>query len=138
LFCLFAAFYGCNSRPKVTIEGDTAPRFKIAGQGSVQTLTVSGPDFNNPHSSNPGSRYMKPYWQIVAQGARDIALLEASGGIVYGKVPNGFKQTFPENDGAPQPLSENELFTFDLRLADGQAVGMRFVIHNGKASSEGS
>ena len=33
---------------------------------------------------------------------------------------------------------ENELFTFDLRLGNGEAVGARFVIHNGKAAVEGS
>ena len=138
LLCFFAALYGCNPRPQLTIEGGTAPLFKIAGPGRVQMLTVSGPDFNNPISSDAGSRYMKPYWQIVAEGDHDIALLQQSGGVVYGKVPKGFKQIFPEHGGAPQPLSENELFTFDLRLANGEALGMRFVIHNGKASVEGS
>src|SRR5687768_8529516 len=74
LVCLFAAsFFGCNTRPHVTIEGNTAPRFNLSGQGSIQILTVSGPDFDNPNSRGPGSRYMKPFWQIVAEGDVEIA-----------------------------------------------------------------
>jgi len=81
---------------------------------------------------------MKPFWQIVAQPGHDISLFEKSGGIVYGKVPDGFKQVFPRDGALPQPLVENELFTFDLRLGSGEAIGKRFVIHNGKAAVEGS
>jgi hypothetical protein len=138
-FCVLATFFlACDQRPQVNIEGGSTPLFKVAGQGSIQVVTVSGPDFDNPNSRNAGSRYMKPFWQIVAQPGHDIALVEKSGGIIYGKVPDGFKQIFPQNGARPQPLVENELFTFDLRLGNGEAIGKRFVIHNGKAAVEGS
>lgn len=137
--CVLPAFVsGCNQRPRVVVEGGSAPLFKVAGRGSIQVITVSGPDFDNPNSRDAGSRYMKPFWQIVAQPGHDIALVEQSGGIVYGKVPDGFKQVFPQNGATPQPLVENELFTFDLRLGNGDAIGKRFVIHNGMAAVEGS
>jgi hypothetical protein len=131
------SFSGCNQRPQVIIEGGSAPLFKITGSGNIQVLTVSGPDFDNPNNRDAGSRYMKPFWQIVAQPGHDIVLVEQSGGIIYGKVPDGFKQIFPKNGATPQPLMENELFTFDLRLGNG-AIGKRFVIHNGRAAVEGS
>jgi hypothetical protein len=137
--CILATFFsGCGQRPRVNIEGGSAPLFKVVGRGSIQVVTVSGPDFDNPNSRDAGSRYMKPVWQIVAQSSYDIALIEKSGGIIYGKVPDRFKQIFPRNGAAPQPLIENELFTFDLRLGNGEAIGKRFVIHNGKAAVEGS
>ena len=139
LVYLFSAFLaGCNHRPEVVIEGGIDPLFKVSGRGKIHVITISGPDFDNPNSRDPGSRYMKPFWQIVANSGHDIALLERSGGIAYGEVPDGFKQVFPQSGAAPQPLVENELFTFDLRLADGQAVGMRFVIRKGKVAVEGS
>jgi len=129
---------GCNQRPSVIIEGGTAPFFKIAGNGNVQVITVSGPDFANSNGSDAGSRVMRPYWQIVPQTEQSLARIDRSSGIAYGKVPDGFKQVFPANGAAPQPLMENELFTFDLRLENGEAVGKRFVIHDGKAAVEGS
>lgn len=139
LLCAVATvFSGCNQRPQVTIEGGALPVLKVTGRGAVQLITISGPDFENPNSAGPGSRYMKPFWQIVPESDYDIAVLESLGGIAYGKVPKGFRQIFPENGAEPQPLMENELFTLDLRLADGEAVGHRFVIHNGKAAIEGS
>ena len=139
LLCVFTTFFlGCHQRTRVVIEGSTAPIFKVVGRGSIKVITVNGPDFDNPNSRDAGSRYMKPFWQIVAQNDHDIGLIEQSGGIVYGKVPVGFKQVFPQNGAAPQPLVENELFTLDLRLGNGEAVGKRFVIHNGKVAVEGS
>jgi hypothetical protein len=138
-FCVVATFFsGCNQRPQVVIEGGSVPLFKVTGRGSIQVITVSGPDFDNPNSRDAGSRYMKPFWQIVAQPGHNIALVEQLGGIVYGKVPDGFKQVFPPNGATPQPLVENELFTFDLRLGNGEAIGNRFVIHNGRVAVEGS
>ena len=138
LLCIATFCSGCNQRPQLVIEGGSYPLFKVAGPGSIKLLTVSGPDFDNPNSSEPGSRYMKPFWQIEAQTECDIALVEQSGGIRYGKVPDCFRQVFPQNGVAPESLMENELFTFDLRLGNGEALGARFVIHNGKVAVEGS
>jgi hypothetical protein len=135
---LLAVLSACDQRPQVTLEGGTLPVLKVTGRGAVQLITISGPDFENPNSGGPGSRYMKPFWQIVPESDYDIAHLESLGGIAYGQVPKGFKQVIPENGAEPQPLMENELFTIDLRLANGEAVGHRFVIHNGKVAVEGS
>jgi hypothetical protein len=134
---LFTLFLGCNQRPSVTIEGGTLPVFIIADNGRVQSITVSGPDFENSRNRDAGSRYMKPYWQIMST-EQGLARIDQASSIAYGKVPDGFKQVFPANGAAPQPLVENELFTFDLRLKNGEAVAKRFVIHNGKAAVEGS
>lgn len=139
LMCMLIFFLvGCNQRPRVIVEGGTAPLFSISGNGSIQVVTVSGPDFENRKSRDAGSRYMKPYWQIVAQTEEGSSRINRLKRIDYGKVPDGFKQVFPANGVAPQPLVENELFTVDLRLENGEAVGKRFVIHAGKAAVEGS
>ena len=138
LLCIATFCSGCDQRPQLVIEGGNRPLFKVTGPGRIMLITVSGPDFNNPNSREPGSRYMKPFWQIQALTEIDIALIEQSGGIRYGQVPDGFRQVFPQNGVAPESLMENELFTFDLRLGNGEALGARFVIHNGKAAVEGS
>ena len=137
--CVTGAFLlACDHPSRVDIEGGVVPTFKVFGRGRIEVISVNGPDFRNPKSGEAGSRYMKPYWQIAPTGEFDIQQLENGGGLVYGQVPTGFRQVFPEPGTAPQPLLTDELFTFDLRVANGTGAGVRFVIHNGKAAVEGS
>lgn len=138
--CLFSLVLvsACDYRPRLEIEGDTVPLFKLTGVGNIQVISVDGPDFENSNGREAGSRNMKPYWQIAPKVDYDLARIEKLGGLLYARVPDGFRQVFPENGAAPQPLLQDELFTFSLRVAEGNGIGVRFVIHNGKAVIEGS
>jgi len=139
LFFVFGLLVsGCNSQTHVTIEGGATPAFMVTGRGNIQVITVSGPDFANPKNGEPGSRYTKPYWEVAPKGEYDVSRLEKSGGLVYGRVPDGFRQVVPENDATPPPLPEDEILTFELRVANANGVGVRFVIHNKKSVIEGS
>jgi len=139
LLVLFAPlFSGCDSQTHVTIEGGAIPVFTVTGRGNIRVITVSGPDFANPKRGEPGSYYVKPYWEIAPQSEYDVRRLENSGGLVYGKVPDGFRQVVPAQDAPPQPLPEDEFLTFQLRVANANGVGVRFVIHNGKPAIERS
>src|SRR5258705_8953478 len=79
---LVALFSSCDQRPQVKIEGGTLPVFKLTGRGNIQVITINGPDFENPNSREAGSRYMKPFWQIVPQDDYDLTRLGQSGGLV--------------------------------------------------------
>ena len=81
---------------------------------------------------------MKVYWELVPNGDGDLRNIEERGPLVYGQTPEGFRQNYPAEGIAPQPLFENALFTFQLRTAEGNALGVRFTIHDGKALTEGS
>jgi len=128
----------CDQDPRVTINGGAVPSCQLSGQGVIQAITVGGPDFANPNSREAGSRYMKPYWEIAPTRECDIQTLKKSGPLVYGRLPDGFRQVVPENGSPPLPLPEDELLGFGLRTADGPALGVRFVIHSGKVVVEGS
>jgi hypothetical protein len=145
LFVVMQAFLmlwlsGCDHRPKVLIEGGRAPRFKLMGQGKIQVISVSGPDLERqgPRGQAGQPQLMKPYWEIVPNGDYDLRNIEERGPLVYGQTPEGFKQSYPADGTAPQPLFESGLFTFQLRTAEGNALGVRFTIHDGKALTEGS
>jgi hypothetical protein len=137
---LMLLFVGCDHRPKVQIEGGRVPRFNLMGQGKIQIITVSGPNLERQDLGGQAgqSQSMKPYWEIVPNGDFDLRNLEERGPLVYGQVPEGFKQNYPADGTTPQPLFEDGLFTFQLRTGEGNALGVRFTIHDGKALTEGS
>jgi len=102
----------CDYRPTVTIEGGLVPKFTLTGRGLLHIIEIDGPDFDRPNGLGAGSRYMKPYWQIVPLKDYDVGTLEKHGPLVYGEVPEGFRQVIPENGAPAPPLVENELLTF--------------------------
>ena len=133
---LVLSISACDHRPKVVIEGGETPRFNLTGEGKIQVITVSGPDLERPAPKVGQSQLMKPYWVIVPNGDYDLRSLD--GPIVYGQVPKGFHQNFPANGVPPQTLFESGLFTFQLSIADGKGLGVRFTIHEGEVLIEGS
>ncbi|MFN2493808.1 MAG: hypothetical protein ABR501_13095 [Pyrinomonadaceae bacterium] len=139
LCCLsFILLWGCDHRPRLVIEGGTVPTFKVEGRGSIQAISVYGPDVQNPDTGKGGASPMKIYWQITPTEDYDVERLAQSGGVVYGQVPTGFKQVLPENGAPPRALVENGHLTFSLRLKAGSGVGAGFRIHNGRAVIDGS
>lgn len=97
------------------IEGGAAPRFSLTGRGEIQVITVSGPDLK--HQAQQGSsnddlpQPMKPYWEIVPKSNLDLHDLEKRGPLVYGQIPEGFRQNYPANGAAPPALFDGGLFT---------------------------
>jgi hypothetical protein len=135
---LLVLLCSCDDRPRLTIDGGTNPTFKLSGNGNIAFIKVSGPDFENPNSRGPGSRYTKPYWLIVPESNGDTLEVAKVPFIVYGQVPKGFKQIYPEHGAVPEPIIEDEFFSFELKGANKRGVGARFVVHNGKVDIEGS
>ena len=135
---LLVLLCSCDDRPRLTIDGGTNPTFKLSGNGKIAFIRVSGPDFENPNRLESGSRYTKPYWQIAPESNGDTVEVAKVPFIIYGQVPKGFKQIYPEHGAVPEPLLEDEFFSFELRGPNTGGLGVRFVVHSGKVAIEGS
>ncbi len=108
----------------------------VSGRGTLDSITVSGPD-KKRKAPEGGADYREDYWMIMPKSEMDVQRLEESGGITYGKVPEGFVQWIPKN-GAPAPLFEGGLFHFQLRTkSSGGAVGIFFTLREGKIIQTG-
>jgi hypothetical protein len=81
---------------------------------------------------------MKPYWQIAPKEGYDKNTPGSLGNLVYGHLPEGFRQVYPENGDSAPSLPEDQLLTFQLRCADGSALGVLFAIHHGQVATAGS
>src|SRR5258707_6454428 len=89
LALLLVLLCSCDDRPRLTIDGGTNPTFKLSGNGSIASIKVSGPDFENPNRLGSGSRYTKQYWLIVPESNGDTLEVAKVPFIVYGQVPKG-------------------------------------------------
>jgi hypothetical protein len=117
---------GCDHRP-ISIEGGRVPRFRLRGRGNIQMIAISGPDLAKPLGDRAlDAQPMKVYWELVPKGDYDLHNLEERGPLIYGQVPEGLKQNYPADGTPPDALFEKGLFTFQLRTADGDAMGVRF------------
>jgi hypothetical protein len=107
---------GCGSMPTIGLSGG----------GTITDFTIYGPQ----QRSGTG-REAFIVWQLRPVSSSDS--LNEIGEIKYGNIPNGFKQTYPE-DGVPPPqLKEGESYMLQI-LTDGAPWGqLMFEIHDGKA-----
>ena len=125
-----------DSHPRATIEGGYPPRFMVSGRGTLDSITVSGPD-KKRKAPEGAADYREEYWMIMPKSEMDVQRLEESGGIIYGKVPEGFVQWIPKS-GAPAALFEGGLFNFHLRTkGSGGAVSIFFTLREGKVITTG-
>jgi hypothetical protein len=129
---------GCDHRPRLSIEGGTVPRFNLMGRGNIQIIVINGPDLARQPVGADLPQPMKVYWELVPNGDYDLRNLEERGPLIYGQVPEGLRQNYPPNGVPPEALFEKGLFTFQLRTANGDALGARFTIHEGKVLTERS
>ena len=122
--CTACSFFYHKTRIKVT--GGSMPTIGLSGGGTITDFTIYGPQ----QRSGTG-REAFIVWQLRPVSSSDS--LNEIGEIKYGKIPNGFKQTYPEDDVPPPQLKEGESYMLQI-LTDGAPMGqVMFEIHDGKA-----
>jgi len=133
LLCL--SMPGCVSDPHVSIDGKTAPTFKLSGQANLYFFWINELGSEDELAQRrPGSPAKGTVWKIVPDSGTSDRISDLPS-IHYGDVPQGFKQTIPK-DGPPPPLKEGIVYsaggpTYDAEVPSGAAI--LFILRAGKS-----
>jgi hypothetical protein len=117
---------GCERDTKLVIKGSNPPVFVMSGSGSLGTIRVRG--LEKQREAEGEDAFL--YWVIVNRQDEDQNV-ERLGPVTYGKVPQGYKQVYPERGEAPQ-LVEGERYNIRIATNNANGVDKFFVIRNGK------
>lgn len=124
--------------PRTTIvvkEGDPQ-QFIISGDGILDNFVIRGPikKCEGNGSWTQGETplpYMEVYWEIGPVEDFELRRFAELGPIIYGNVPNGFKQFNSKNGQAP-PICEGGPYAVELSIRNGSGVGTSFIVREGK------
>ena len=133
LLLIFVSTINClrERDTTLTIEGDNPPTFRMAGSGLLSTLRVGGP--KKQRDGVGEDPYL--YWVIKFKQDGSERPIESIGTIVYGEIPSGYIQVFPDPDQSPPILSEDELYDLNVVTMNANGARLKFAIHEGKAVS---
>ena len=124
ILCAAVMLCGCERDTKLKIEGGNPPQFQMSGSGWLGRLVVRGHKtlrkIDGPDAST--------YWYLES-GAEPNGVSKLSP-IVYGKIPEGCLQKYPESGVAPV-LSENEIYYVQVDTTNANGTSKYFIIQNG-------
>lgn len=115
---------GCESRTKVEVGENNPLTFKLSGDAYLDWITVYGPTPEKPEGEN-----LSVLWKIVPNKA--MLKAEEVTSITYGKVPNGFRQEFPESREPPM-LIEGAVYKINAITKSGNHGYATITISNGR------
>jgi hypothetical protein len=121
----------CERDTAVKLEGGNPPVFVLSGSGTLRFAVIHG---SKRMRSNEGDRDFA-VWEIHEpdpEHARVETRVERMGSVTYGKVPDGYKQIYPENDGEPPVLVEGAKYEYWFETADANGARGYFRIKDGK------
>ncbi|HXG64818.1 MAG TPA: hypothetical protein VNO70_06900 [Blastocatellia bacterium] len=126
---LLVIMTACEIDTRLQVEEENPPAFSMFGSGSLGCLRVRGP--KQQRQVDGEARYI--YWEILPEkGFSHGTAVNALSPIIYGKVPPGYIQTYPENGEAP-PLIEGEKYAVWAQTVSANGAIKYFVIQDGKA-----
>src|SRR5438128_8141895 len=101
----------CERRTEVKLEGGNPPTFVLSGSGNLVELSVG---MVNQDKTLPPSKRSQIMWKIVPT-TRDGEGVEKIARVIYGNVPNRYRQTLPANDESPPSLIEGKYYWYMQR-----------------------
>jgi hypothetical protein len=115
----------CERNTVLKIEGGNPPKFVMSGNGILGGLMVRGPKKQREAEGEDALIY----WRI--RNLRDEAVrVEEIGAIIYGTVPEGYRQIYPENGTAP-PLIDGEKYYIRVDTSEANGAQKYFTLQNG-------
>ena len=126
LLLIVGVALSCERDTQLVIQGSNPPVFVMSGSGSLGTIRVRGPEKQRDAEGEDAFLY----WVIVnlEDQEKNAGRL---GPVTYGKVPQGYKQVYPEHGEVPQ-LVEGERYNIRIATFNANGVDKFFVIRNGK------
>jgi hypothetical protein len=126
-----------HPEPSVVIKQGNPQQFIVSATGTLDVFSVSGPVRRCETESNEhGLLPMERYWEIAPLTDFDVSQFKKLGAIIYGRVPEGFRQVTPVN-GAPPPICKGYPYSVQLAIRDGDGVNMLFAVYDdGKIVTE--
>jgi hypothetical protein len=125
-------------RTTVVVQQGDPQQIVVLGNGTLDGLVVRGPikkcEGNGTWDQGVAPMpFMEVYWEVAptAIDGFEIHRLAELGPIIYGKVPNGFKQFTPK-DGQPSPICEGGPYDVQVFIRNGSDIGTSFIVREGK------
>src|SRR5215813_10741783 len=116
IFIIGALAVSCVRPPIVVIKQGNPQQFIISANGILDVFSISGPARRCETESNEhGLLPMERYWEIVPLSDFDASEFKRIGPIVYGKVPEGFRQVTPAS-GEPPPICKGYPYSVQLAI----------------------
>src|SRR6266404_3408049 len=129
--CLVLLLLGssCGERDtKLTVEGGNPPEFHLSGSGSLVYLRIHGPKVRPAEDE---TAYI--VWEIVPSGGwKNARGMEKIGTIIYGIVPAGYTQVYPEEGKTAPQIIEGEQYHVWAESAGANSASKEFAITKNK------
>lgn len=132
ILLLGAIVISCGQRQtSVVIKQGNPQEFIVSGSGFLDVFSVSGP-VRRCEAGWEKERLspMERYWEIAPVADFDVSQFKQRGPIIYGSVPNGFRQVTPAN-GDPPPICAGGPYSVQLAIRNGGGVNMLFAVYEG-------
>jgi hypothetical protein len=131
---LFIFVISCERRTEIKLADGIPPTFVLSGSGRLGELVIFGPE-----QEKVAAPFDKTYslWEIApeTEGEKGASLVEDLHTITYGVVPQGYKQTKPENGAPPPPLTSGRRYRYLFVTVNSPHAAGYFEVQNGKAVS---
>lgn len=124
---------GCLEVPtRVKVEGGEIPVFALAGTGNLASFSVSRLPPDEKLQSRDEIRLL---WKLVAQPNNSPGrALRVVGKLIYGVVPDGYKQVFPEASAPPERIVPGARYSFYCETTNAPHAGGVFSLKSGQAT----
>ncbi|HVG35618.1 MAG TPA: hypothetical protein VM911_21385 [Pyrinomonadaceae bacterium] len=117
----------CERDTRLNIESGNPPEFIMSGSGALTILRMHGPKVREGQGETAHI-----IWEVVPKdGAANAKGVEEIGTVIYGQIPAGYVQNYPEQGQAPT-LVEGEEYDVWLITDNANGVKRHFVVRDGK------